>query len=205
MRRAVTLLEENLKMEVKTFTNIELKRMQKFKENVTMDGKTANRNLKLTLEGKKIKYVKVDLLVPDLPERFSQYSAVLGERGFNSGRHYWEVLVGAYGRWQVGVAKETINRKDAVRKNSENGLFALSKSAFWEFEALSSPSATLNLNPKPRRVGVYVDYEKGQVSFYNVTEKSHIYSFLRQSFTGKLFPYFYLFSMARKTETLSIC
>ncbi|XP_067117416.1 zinc-binding protein A33-like [Osmerus mordax] len=202
VRRAWAQIEETIKMEVKSFTDTELKRMQRFKEDVKMDVNTASCRLKLSVGGKKIKYAKVAQVLPEQPERFSFYSAVLGEKGFNSGRHYWEVAVGAYGRWEVGVATEKVNRKDAVAKNSKNGFFALSKSGFWEFEALSSPSTTLHLTPKPRQVGVYVDYEKGQVSFYDVTMTSHIFSFFGQSFSGKLYPYFYLYSMARKSESL---
>ncbi|RXN08239.1 E3 ubiquitin- ligase TRIM21-like protein [Labeo rohita] len=39
------------------------------------------------------------------------------------------------------------------------------------------------------RVGVFVDYEEGLVSFYDVETSSHIYSFTSQSFTDKLYPF----------------
>lgn len=140
----------------------------------------------------------------DNPKRFDYYSAVLGEKGFNSGRHYWEVQVGVSGRWEVGIAMRAVNRKKAVKKNPKHGFFLLSKSGYLGYEAGSSPSTTLNLNPIPRRVGVYVDYEKGQVSFYDVLANLHLYSFLGLSFTGKLYPYFYLYSMKKKSESLVI-
>lgn len=151
-----------------------------------------------------IKYAKTAQTVSDNPKRFDYYSAVLGEKGFISGRHYWEVQVGVSGRWEVGIAMRAVNRKKAVKKNSEHGFFVLSKSRYLGYEAGSSPPTTLNLNPIPRRVGVYVDYEKGQVSFYDVLAKSHLYSFLGLSFTGKLYPYFYLYSMKKKSESLVI-
>ncbi|RXN11984.1 E3 ubiquitin- ligase TRIM39-like protein [Labeo rohita] len=43
---------------------------------------------------------------------------------------------------------------------------------------------------KPKAVGVFVDYEEGLVSFYDVGSRSHIYSFIGQTFTDKLYPYF---------------
>ncbi|XP_047670539.1 E3 ubiquitin-protein ligase TRIM7-like [Tachysurus fulvidraco] len=39
-------------------------------------------------------------------------------------------------------------------------------------------------------VGVFVDYEEGLVSFYDVKSRSHIYSFTGQTFTEELYPYF---------------
>ncbi|KAJ4944987.1 hypothetical protein JOQ06_013526 [Pogonophryne albipinna] len=41
-----------------------------------------------------------------------------------------------------------------------------------------------------RKVGVFVDYEEGLVSFYDVDAAALIYSFTGCSFTEKLFPYF---------------
>ncbi|XP_055757090.1 zinc-binding protein A33-like [Salvelinus fontinalis] len=204
LRRALSQIEENIRGELKVLTEMELTRMQEFKDEVTLDPNTANRWLQLSEDGMRTKYAKTAQTVSDNPKRFDYYSAVLGEKGFNSGRHYWEVQVGVSGRWEVGIAMRAVNRKKAVKKNSEHGFFVLSKSGYLEYEAGSSPPTTFNLNPIPRRVGVYVDYEKGQVSFYDVLAKSHLYSFLGLSFTGKLYPYFYLYSMKKKSESLVI-
>ncbi|XP_034159901.2 tripartite motif-containing protein 6 isoform X2 [Pangasianodon hypophthalmus] len=42
----------------------------------------------------------------------------------------------------------------------------------------------------PQKVGVFVDYEEGLISFYDADAKSLIYSFAGQNFTEKLYPYF---------------
>ncbi|CDQ59290.1 unnamed protein product [Oncorhynchus mykiss] len=57
------------------------------------------------------------------------------------------------------------------------------------YEANTSPSVTLTLET-PQKVGVFVDYEEGQVSFYNVETKAHIFSFTGCNFTEKLYPFF---------------
>ncbi|XP_056122586.1 zinc-binding protein A33-like [Rhinichthys klamathensis goyatoka] len=44
---------------------------------------------------------------------------------------------------------------------------------------------------KAQKVGVFVDYEGGLVSFYDMKSRSHNYSFTGQTFTEKLFPYFF--------------
>lgn len=128
---------------------------------------------------------------------------ILGTQGFTSGRHYWEVQVGLRSHWDVGVAKETVNRSGRVPLKKENGFFALKKRGL-DYEVHSTPHKTLHLSPLPRHVGVFLDYEGGRLSFYDVDEKLHIHSFTGESFTGKLFPYFYLYSRAKKSEPLAI-
>lgn len=150
-----------------------------------------------------MKVTSTACLVPNHPERFDVYPMVLGKKGFNSGRHYWEVQVGLRNDWDVGVAKETVTRKGKVTVDREHGFFALGKSGY-DYEVNSSLYETLHLNPRPRKVGVYVDYEEGRVSFYDVFEKSHIYSFTGESFNEKLYPYFYVYSKSKKSEPLVI-
>ncbi|KAK9516140.1 hypothetical protein VZT92_024093 [Zoarces viviparus] len=43
---------------------------------------------------------------------------------------------------------------------------------------------------QPQKVGVFVDYEEGLVSFYDVDAAALIYSFTGCSFTEKLYPFF---------------
>lgn len=126
---------------------------------------------------------------------------VLGTKGFTSGRHYWEVQVGLRNNWDVGVAKETVPRKGWITQ--ENGFFAIGKRGF-DYEIHCTPYKVLYLSPRPRKIGVYVDYDEGRISFYDVNDKLHIHSFTRESFTEKLFPYFYLYSKAKKSEALII-
>ncbi|KAK9524947.1 hypothetical protein VZT92_017304 [Zoarces viviparus] len=55
---------------------------------------------------------------------------VLGEEGFTSGRHDWEVQVGLRNNWDVGVAKETVNRKEIIEVERANGFLAIGKRGF---------------------------------------------------------------------------
>ncbi|RXN11585.1 E3 ubiquitin- ligase TRIM39-like protein [Labeo rohita] len=59
-----------------------------------------------------------------------------------------------------------------------------------EYDACESSLVSLSLKVKPEIVGVFVDYEEGLVSFYDVGHRSHIYSFTGQTFIDKLYPYF---------------
>lgn len=170
---------------------------------MTFDESTAGGGLTITDSGKRLKYSKTAL--SQSPSSKSQrfvLPVVLGTKGFTSGRHYWEVQVGLRNDWYIGVALETIDRSDKV-VNKDKGFFFLGKSGF-DYEVSDTSCKDLHLSPRPRRVGVYLDYEAGRVSFFDLTEKSHIYTFQQERFTGKLLPYFYLYSRAKKSEPLLI-
>uniref|UniRef100_A0A8C5SDV7 B30.2/SPRY domain-containing protein n=1 Tax=Laticauda laticaudata TaxID=8630 RepID=A0A8C5SDV7_LATLA len=129
-------------------------------------------------------------VVPDGPERFSKTVCVLGAEGFTSGCHYWEVEVGNKTSWDIGVAKESVNRKEAkVTVKPSNGFWAIWLRNGSEYKALDSPSKQLFLKIKPQKVGVYLDYEGGQVSFYDADTMNHIYTFI-DAFSECLYPMF---------------
>ncbi|XP_056389822.1 nuclear factor 7, brain-like [Hyla sarda] len=153
-----------------------------------LDPATAHPNLVLSDNMTSVKYGDTKVQVSDNPKRFSQCILVLGSEGFDSGRHYWEVEVGDKTAWDVGMASESSNRKGKIKLNPKNGYWAIWLRNGNAYKALESPSKSLVLNSKPKRIGVYVDYEGGQISFYNADDMSAIYTF-RATFTEKLYPY----------------
>lgn len=172
-------------------------------ESVCFDPATAGGHLVISEFGKRLKHSKnVSPSSSSDLERFTR-PMVLGKSGFSSGRHYWEVQVGLRNNWDVGVAKETVTRKWQIIVKKENGFISIGKEGF-DYKVNCTPYTILHLCPRPRYVGVYVDYEEGRVSFYDVGQKLHIYSFMGEHFTEKLFPYFYLYSRAKKSEPLLI-
>ncbi|XP_066433074.1 nuclear factor 7, brain-like isoform X2 [Eleutherodactylus coqui] len=153
-----------------------------------LDPVTAHPNLVLSDNMTSVKYGDTKLPLPDNPKRFSQCILVLGSQGFDSGRHYWEVDVGDKTAWDVGMASESSNRKGKIKLNPKNGYWAIWLRNGNAYKALESPSKTLILNAKPKKIGVYIDYEGGQISFYNADDMSAIYTF-NATFTEKLYPY----------------
>ncbi|RXM91254.1 E3 ubiquitin-protein ligase TRIM39 [Acipenser ruthenus] len=66
----------------------------------------------------------------------------------------------------------------------------------YRFIALTDPWTPLPLSLEPQKLGVYLDYEEGQLSFYNVETRSHIYTFTDMEFNPneKLYPFFCTYS-----------
>ncbi|XP_075947749.1 E3 ubiquitin-protein ligase TRIM21-like [Anarhichas minor] len=188
--RAVVQLEEMLSIEMKKLVKAELKRVQKFAVDVTLDPDTAHPQLILSDDGKQVKHGDVTKKLPNNPERFSCCVFVLGKQSFSSGRFYFEVEVKGKTEWNLGVARESINRKGNITMSPDDGYWAICLRNGNEYKAAAGPSVLLSLKSQLQKVGVFVDYEEGLVSFYDVDAAALIYSFTGCSFTEKLFPYF---------------
>ncbi|CDQ82313.1 unnamed protein product [Oncorhynchus mykiss] len=92
--------------------------------------------------------------------------------------------------WDVGVARQPKGRKVNISPSSAYRLWTVSLRDGNSYKACTFPPVFLSLREKPQKVGVFVDYEEGQVSFYDVEARSHIYSFTGCTFTEKLYPFF---------------
>ncbi|XP_058634394.1 E3 ubiquitin-protein ligase TRIM39-like isoform X2 [Onychostoma macrolepis] len=187
LRRALNQLKDTIDDKL---TQTELKWMQQYAVDVTLDPDTAHPELILSDDGKQVRHGDIRQKLPDKPERFNTCVCVLGKEGFFSGRFYFEVQVKGKTDWTLGVARESINRKGQITASPSNGQWTVALRNGNKYKACAGPSVSLSLRVKPQRVGVFVDYEEGLVSFYDVESSSHIYTFTAQSFTDKLYPYF---------------
>ncbi|XP_041651902.1 E3 ubiquitin-protein ligase TRIM21-like isoform X2 [Cheilinus undulatus] len=186
--RAVKQLEETISEQMKKLIcEVELKRVQQYEVDVTLDPDTANPWLILSDDGKQVYDDDVEQDLPDKPERFDLYFYVLSNQSFSSGRFYYEVQVKGKTDWTLGVARESINRKGEIKLSPKNGFWTIWLRNENEFKALAGPPVCLSLQSGTEKVGVFVDYEEGRVSFYDVDAAALIYSFTGCSFTEKIY------------------
>ncbi|XP_078497932.1 E3 ubiquitin-protein ligase TRIM39-like [Lissotriton helveticus] len=167
-----------------------------YKVTVTLDPDTAHPQLLLSEGGRRVRGTFTAQTLPDTPKRFTRFPCVLGSEGFTSGRHYWEVQLLQEGAgWHVGVAAESVNMKGRFTLSPEGGVWAVHVYN-GHYKALASRETSLSPREKPHKLGVYLDYEGGQLSLYNADSMELLYSFLQAPFTQRLFPYFYLWTGA---------
>ncbi|XP_044049267.1 E3 ubiquitin-protein ligase TRIM21-like [Siniperca chuatsi] len=188
--RAVNQLEETLSKQMKKLFEAELKRVQQYAVDVTLDPDTAHPYLILSDDGKQVKHGDVEKHLPDNPERFDTCAIVLAKQSFSSGRFYYEVQVKGKTEWDLGVVRESVNRKGQIIASPQDGYWTIYLRNGNEYEAFAGPALQLSLKSQPETVGVFVDYEEGLVSFYDVDAAALIYSFTGCSFTEKLYPFF---------------
>ncbi|XP_077187438.1 uncharacterized protein LOC143834496 [Paroedura picta] len=162
------------------------------KVNVTLDPRTANFNVVISLDRKTVRHGKQLQALPDNPERFDSEPFVLGCEGFCSGKHCWVVSIEAGRSWAVGVARESVKRKGYISLSPEQGIWAVEQ-CWGQFQALTTCWTPLSLCRKPRRIRVSLDYERGQVAFFDANLDVPIFAFPPISFRQeKIFPWLWV-------------
>ncbi|KAM6932939.1 E3 ubiquitin-protein ligase TRIM21-like [Xenentodon cancila] len=191
MTRALDHLQNTLKEKMKKLVEAELRRVRQSAVGVTLDANTAHPWLVLSDDRKQVHCGNLGKKLQDNPKRFSTCACVLGEQSFSSGRFYFEVQVEGKTEWDLGVARESANRKGDIVVRPQFGYWVIRLRNTYECKALTNFPVSLSVWPLPRKVGVFVYYEEGLVSFYDVEAAVLLYSFTGCSFAGKIHPFFF--------------
>ncbi|XP_014635196.1 PREDICTED: tripartite motif-containing protein 6 [Ceratotherium simum simum] len=180
----------------------ELTGVQSYWVDVTLNPQTANLNLVLSKNRRQVRFVGAQLSGSHLEEHYD--CGVLGFQHFSSGKHYWEVDVAKKTDWILGVCSNpgeptfcfsqlANNQNVYSRYQPQSGYWVIGLHHKHEYRAYEESSASLLLSMMvpPRRIGVFLDYEAGTVSFFNVTNHGFpIYTFSKYYFPTTLCPYF---------------
>ncbi|XP_071391115.1 nuclear factor 7, ovary-like [Centroberyx affinis] len=169
---------------------------------VILDPNTADPSLSLSDDLTSVRYGDTEQQLPDNPERNTKYPTVLGSEGFSSGKHSWEVEVGDHPDWIVGLAKESVDRKGELCASPEYGIWCLLHDSGKYTNGLGE---TITVKQSLQRIRVQLDYDRGELSFYDSENKTHICTH-RDTFTEKLYPYFNVVDAGdAKTTDIKVC
>ncbi|XP_076144400.1 uncharacterized protein LOC143126619 isoform X14 [Alosa pseudoharengus] len=198
--------------------------LRKYACELTLDPNTAHRELSLSEGNRKVTYVSEEQPYPDHPERFDSCHQVLCREGLSghhpercdslgqslvstgqSGHCYWEAEWSGGGVY-IAVAYKSIQRK----KKSDDSLFGHNAKS-WRlycsgnsYYAWHNNKQTTIPAPSSRssRVGVYLDWPAGTLSFYSVSSNTltHLHTF-HSTFTEPLYPGFNVYS----DSSVSLC
>ncbi|KAG6922391.1 tripartite motif-containing protein 72-like, partial [Chelydra serpentina] len=163
------------------------------KEVLSLDPATAHRNLEISKDRKEVTCVSQERFVDSSPRRFDTANCVVAKQSFSAGQHYWEVSVGWKPRWNLGVVSDRARRQGRLinvewwpwppRKVCAKGYWLIgydqqkAGKKYWIFDTHPWP---LDIHPHPETIGVYLDCEDGEVSFYNADRPdtlTHIHTF----------------------------
>ncbi|XP_038843598.1 stonustoxin subunit beta-like [Salvelinus namaycush] len=170
---------------------------------LTLDPNTVNRLLSLSEENRKVTRSRKDQPYPDHPDRFEDWYQVLCREGL-TGCCYWEVERSGSGA-DIGVTYKGINR----RGGSDDCRIGYNDKSWSLFCSDNRYTARHNNNhidvpsSSSHRVGVYLDWPAGTLSFYRVSSDTltHLYTFT-STFTEPLYPGFRVWY---EDSSLSLC
>ncbi|XP_036795534.1 stonustoxin subunit beta-like, partial [Oncorhynchus mykiss] len=158
-----------------------------------LDPNTVNRLLSLSEENRKVTCRREEQPYPDHPERFEDCRQVLCREGL-TGRCYWEAEWSGR-RAVIGVTYKGINRRGEVKdcclghNDKSWSLFCYDN----RYTARhNNNSTTIDVpSSSPHRVGVYLDWPAGTLSFYRASSDTltHLITFT-STFTEPLYPGF---------------
>ncbi|XP_021026553.1 probable E3 ubiquitin-protein ligase TRIML2 isoform X2 [Mus caroli] len=179
----------------------------RLQRHITLDPDTAHPSLVLSEDLRSVGFGETPKTGPGTTRKLDFGASVLGAESFTTGRHYWEVAVGQATQWQVGICDCT-ERKGSIPGDSGDKVLLMGSMmgtdcTLWVFP----PLRKVCLRNQMFKVGVFLDCECGQVSFYNVTEQSLIYSFSDLTFRGAVKPIFSLCipNGDMSSDSLTVC
>ncbi|XP_059257511.1 butyrophilin subfamily 1 member A1-like [Mustela nigripes] len=178
---------------------------------VTLDPDSAHKSLIISDNKKQVSLMgnvlqNCDASVYQGQEESEAVFSILGKTYFETERHYWEVEVnmgteaGSETKWAVGVCLDSVTRDGWFVESPEKGFWVLTYKE-GEFK-VPTTSESLSLREHPQRIGVFLDQEDGDLSFYNMLDGSHIFSFIGVTLHKILRPYF---SLQGAGTSVTIC
>ncbi|CAK6975452.1 NACHT%2C LRR and PYD domains-containing protein 12-like [Scomber scombrus] len=179
--------------------------LRKYSCELTLDPNTTHKNVVLSDNNRKVMLSAEKQPYPEHPDRFDWCYQVLCTTGL-SGRCYWEV------DWEtgvdIGVTYRGLRRRGArdgsrLGWNEKSWSLELTDKCYYAWHnnirtaLLTPPSSSSN------RVGVYLDWPAGSLSYYSVSSDSlsHLYTF-HCPFTEPLYPGFGFLSL---DSSVSLC
>lgn len=158
---------------------------------LTLDGNTANRSLKLSECDRMVKASARERPYPDHPDRFTCHQVLCREN--LTGRHYWAA---EWSGWvSIGVAYKGTGRGSGtgswLGRNQQSWGLKCSESGYSVWHG--NREKVLPLAPNSKRAAVYVDYPAGTLSFYaGASGKLHHLHTFSTTFAEPLYPGFLL-------------
>ncbi|KAM9299494.1 E3 ubiquitin-protein ligase TRIM39-like [Gastrophryne carolinensis] len=165
-------------------------------KDLLLDPDTAANDLNISGDLRMVSWTTTKNCYPETTERFL-HKQVLAKASFSSGCHYWQVETSEMGSFRFGVAYSSIDRKrsDYIGNNNKSWCLRRCNGKYYALHdneeiALSYLSARQNL-------GVYLDYEAGRLSFYELGDPiRHLHTFTT-TFTEPLHAAFATVTFAR--------
>lgn len=166
-----------------------------YSHQLSMDSNTVNGIIQLSAGNRVATNNGTVQRYPDHPERFDCWPQVLCKESV-CGRAYWEVEWSGSAGVGLSLSYNTIGRKGrgddskfGCSDQSINLYCSPTKYALWDKNKKTKISVNTS-KIKSSRLGVYVDYSAGIVSFFSISDKMRLIYIFPTTFTQPVYPGF---------------
>ncbi|KAM4613770.1 tripartite motif-containing protein 16-like protein [Polymixia lowei] len=162
---------------------------------LTLDPNTAHKDLVLSNENKQVNVGHQKEKHQNLPhpEQFTRRRQLLCREGLQAERCYYEIEVGG-DKAEIALTYKGIDRKSLTRLSAFGGngnSWSLDRSKVFSVSH-KGEGIQLTTTPSHQRIGVYLKFKEGILSFYEVSEPMKFLYKLEATFTEPLYPGFWL-------------
>ncbi|XP_068118272.1 E3 ubiquitin/ISG15 ligase TRIM25-like [Hyperolius riggenbachi] len=134
---------------------------------VLLDEKTAANDVGISEDLKTASYTGGNLNRPATPERFVNYQ-VLSSWRISSGQHCWEVDTSGSTSWRVGMCYPSMSRSTCIGQNTTS--WCLRRSSDEYSKMYNNHRVPFSHMFSSHKFRIYLDYESGQLSFYELCD-----------------------------------
>ncbi|KAL7866291.1 hypothetical protein SRHO_G00115380 [Serrasalmus rhombeus] len=142
-----------------------------------LDPKSAHKKLKVSHDSLTVERDETSSKKSHSQDRFGSTGnyGVTGNVYIDSGRHYWETLIGGSSWFAIGIAYKSAPKHEWIGKNSSSWVLCRCNNSW----AVRHSGKELPVDPSPhmRRIGVLLDYDMGSLAFYDAAGTQHLHTF----------------------------
>ncbi|XP_053296550.1 E3 ubiquitin-protein ligase Midline-1 isoform X2 [Pleuronectes platessa] len=142
-----------------------------------LDAKSAHKKLRVSHDNLTVERDETLSKKSHSQDRFSSHSSygVTGNVYIDSGRHYWEALIGGSTWFAVGIAYKSAPKQEWIGKNSASWVLSRCNNSW----VVRHNCKEMPIEPSPhlRRLGILLDYDSGSLSFHDAISSQHLYAF----------------------------
>uniref|UniRef100_A0A8C6TEP5 B30.2/SPRY domain-containing protein n=1 Tax=Neogobius melanostomus TaxID=47308 RepID=A0A8C6TEP5_9GOBI len=163
---------------------VTLSRLKRFEAEVTFDPDTAQSCLEVSADKKEVRHTSSKQSFSLFPDRFRSVPYVMGQQKISSGQVYFEVTVRNKIMWAVGVANESA-RTQLFQSYDTSQMWLMT----WDNEENCPAKVdgfSVPVRSTPQNIGVFVDYDRRRISFYDADTADFIDSAENCGFSGDI-------------------
>ncbi|XP_068129868.1 E3 ubiquitin-protein ligase TRIM11-like [Hyperolius riggenbachi] len=144
----------------------------------SLDVDTAGKHLNISDDSKKVSRLPTIQYEDERPERF-EYNQVLSKYKLSRGKIYWDFECSERAGWIIGMSYPSIERKGEQSELANNNKSWGLQRFYYQYSAVHDGKKTLlPHNITSDRLRIFLDYEAGQLSFYELCDPiQHLHTF----------------------------